>query len=256
MRAQQLKQLLEQVRSGDVGIDQAVEELRRLPFEDLGFARIDHHRQIRRGFPEIIYCPGKTTEQIIKIFSALAGEGNNVLATRAEEPVFEALAGTKKFPQARYEKLARAIVLEQKKIEFSKAIIPIITAGTADLPVAEEARVTAEVMGQRAEVICDVGVAGLHRLFGHLQKLQSANVIIVVAGMEGALASVVGGLVSCPVIAVPTSIGSGANFAGLSALLTMLNSCAAGVTVVNIDNGFSAGVTASLINRKIERQSS
>jgi len=254
MDAGQLKELLEQVRSGKIGVDEAIEELRHLPFEDLGFAQIDHHRQIRRGFPEVIYCPGKTTEQIIKIFASLAERGNNVLATRAEEDVFQALAETKKYPQARYEKLAKAIVLEQKKIAPSKTVVPIVTAGTADLPVAVEAKVTAEIMGQRAEVICDVGVAGLHRLFGHLPKLQNANVIIVVAGMEGALASVVGGLVSCPVIAVPTSIGTGANFGGLSALLTMLNSCVAGVTVVNIDNGFSAGITATLINRKIEQQ--
>jgi len=218
----------------------------------LGFACIDHHRQIRCGFPEVIYCPGKTTDQIVKIFSSLAEKGNNVLATRVEEDVFEALAKTKKFPQVRYEKSAKAIVLEQKKIEPSKSAIPIVTAGTADLPVASEAKVTAEIMGQRTELICDVGVAGLHRLLGTLGKLQNANVIIVVAGMEGALASVVGGLVDCPVIAVPTSIGFGASFGGISALLTMLNSCAAGVTVTNIDNGFSAGVTASLINRKIE----
>ena len=221
----------------------------------MGFACIDHHRQLRRGFPEVIYCPGKTTEQIVKIFSNLAEKGNNVLATRAEEGVFEAIAKTKKFPKARYEKQARAIVLEQKKIPPSKTILPIVTAGTADLPVAAEAKVTAEIMGQRAELICDVGVAGLHRLLGHLAKLQNANVIIVVAGMEGALASVVAGLVSCPVIAVPTSVGYGASFEGLSALLTMLNSCAAGVAVVNIDNGFSAGVTATLINKKIEDSS-
>jgi len=243
---------LEQVKSGKIDIDQAVEKLRHLPFEDLGFACIDHHRQIRRGFPEVIYCPGKTTEQIVKIFTNLAEKGNNVLATRAEESIFEALAKTEKFPKARYEKSARAIVLEQRKAKPSKAVIPIVTAGTADLPVAAEAKVTAEIMGQRTELICDVGVAGLHRLLGKTQKLQKANVIIVIAGMEGALASVVGGLVSCPVIAVPTSIGTGASFGGLSALLTMLNSCAAGVTVVNIDNGFSAGVTATLINRKIE----
>jgi len=254
METEQLKKLLEQVKNGEISIDAAIEELRHLPFEDLGFAQIDHHRQIRRGFPEVIYCPGKTTEQIIKIFASLAEKGNNVLATRAEEHVFEALAETEKFPKARYEELAKAIVLEQKKITPSKAVVPIITAGTADLPVAAEAKVTAEIMGQRTEVICDVGVAGLHRLFGHLPKLQKANVIIVVAGMEGALASVVGGLVSCPVIGVPTSIGTGASFGGLSALLTMLNSCAAGVVVVNIDNGFSAGVTATLINRKIEQQ--
>ena len=218
----------------------------------MGFACVDHHRQIRRGFPEVIYCPNKTTEQIIKIFESLAAKGNNVLATRAEEDVFEALSKTKKFPQARYEKLARAIVLEQKELEGSKNVLPIVTAGTADLPVAEEAKVTAEIMGQKTELVCDVGVAGLHRLFGHLPKLQNANVIIVVAGMEGALASVMGGLVSCPVIAVPTSVGYGSSFEGLSALLTMLNSCAAGVSVVNIDGGFSAAVIATLINKKIE----
>jgi len=244
--------LLEQVKSGEVDVDEAVEKLRHLPFEDLGFACIDHHREIRRGFPEVIYCPGKTTEQIVKIFSNLAEKGNNVLATRAEEGVFEALVKEKKFHQAQYEKSARAIVLEQKKVPSSKSILPIVTAGTADLPIASEAKVTAEIMGQRTEIISDVGVAGLHRLLGHLEKLQNANVIIVVAGMEGALASVVGGLVSCPVIAVPTSVGYGSSFEGLSALLTMLNSCAAGVTVVNIDSGFSAGVAATLINKKIE----
>ena len=246
--------MLEQVKNGEISIDEAVEKLRHLPFEDLGFACIDHHRQIRRGFPEVIYCPGKTADQIVKIFSSLAEKGNNVLATRAEPDVFDTLAKTNKFPDARYEKLAKAIVLEQKKLELSKTVIPIVTAGTADIPVAAEAKVTAEIMGQRTELICDVGVAGLHRLLSHLPKLQNANVIIVVAGMEGALASVVGGLVSCPVIAVPTSVGYGASFEGLSALLTMLNSCAAGVTVVNIDNGFSAAVTATLINKKIEQQ--
>jgi NCAIR mutase (PurE)-related protein len=243
---------LGRVKNGEITIDEAIEKLRHLPFEDMGFACIDHHRQIRRGFPEVIFCPGKTTEQIIKIFESLAERGNNVLATRADRDVFNALADTKKFPQARYEESARAIVLEQKKTPRSKTVLPIVTAGTADLPVATEAKVTAEIMGQRTELICDVGVAGLHRLFGHLSKLQNANVVIVVAGMEGALASVVGGLVSCPVIAVPTSVGYGSAFEGLSALLTMINSCAAGVTVVNIDNGFSAAITATLINKKIE----
>ena len=247
-----MKKLLEQVKDGSLGIDEAVEKLRHLPFEDLGFAHIDHHRQIRQGFPEVIYCPNKTTEQIIKIFSALAKKENNVLATRAAPEVFDELMQTGLFPAARYEKLAHAIVLEQKQIEKSKSVLPIITAGTADLPVAEEAKVTAEIMGQRTELICDVGVAGLHRLLAYVPKLQNANVVIVVAGMEGALASVVGGLVSCPVIAVPTSVGYGASFEGLAALLTMLNSCASGVTVVNIDNGFSAAVSAVLINKKIE----
>ncbi|MHC4123555.1 MAG: nickel pincer cofactor biosynthesis protein LarB [Planctomycetota bacterium] len=253
MQTEKLKKLLAEVRDGTINIDEAVEKLRHLPFEDLEFACIDHHREIRQGLPEVIYCPGKTTEQIIKIFSALASKGNNVLATRAQEEIFEALAETKQYPGLKYEKLAKAIVLEQKPIKPSKSVIPVVTAGTADIPVATEAKVTAEIMGQRVELICDVGVAGLHRLLGQLEKLQNANVVIVVAGMEGALASVIGGLVNCPVIAVPTSIGYGANFQGISALLTMLNSCAAGVTVVNIDNGFSAGVTASLINRKIEK---
>jgi NCAIR mutase (PurE)-related protein len=246
--------LLEKVKAGEITVEQAEAKLRHLPFEDLGFARVDHHRQIRCGLPEVIYCPGKTAEQIISIFSALAEKGNNVLATRAEENIFEALAKTGKFPKARYEKLARAIVLEQKEMSRLKRAIPIITAGTSDLPVASEAKVTAEIMGQSAEIICDVGVAGLHRLLGQVEKLREANVIIVVAGMEGALASVVGGLVDCPVIAVPTSVGYGANFGGVAALLTMLNSCASGVSVVNIDNGFSAAIIATLINRKIENK--
>ncbi len=248
-----MRQLLEQVKDGRVGVDDAMERLRHLPFEDLGFARVDHHRQLRKGFPEVIFCPGKTTEQIIRIFESLAARGNNVLATRAKAETFEALARTGKFPNARYDELARAIVLEQKDLPASKTVLPIVTAGTADLPVAMEAKVTAQIMGQRTELVCDVGVAGLHRLLEHVPKLNEANVLIVVAGMEGALASVVGGLVSCPVIAVPTSVGYGANFQGIAALLSMLNSCASGVTVVNIDNGFSAAVTATTINRKIDR---
>jgi NCAIR mutase (PurE)-related protein len=253
IQAKQLKKLLLQVKDGKINIDEAIDKLRHLPFEDLGFARVDHHRPIRQGFPEIIYCPGKTPEQIIKIFESLAAKGNNVLATRAEPEIFNALSQTGKFQKARYEELAKAIILEQKKLPPSKSILPIVTAGTADIPVAMEAKVTAEIMGQRTELICDVGVAGLHRLLDDLPKLQKANVIIVIAGMEGALASVVGGLVSCPVIAVPTSVGYGSSFEGLSALLTMLNSCASGVTVVNIDNGFSAAVTATIINKKIEQ---
>lgn len=250
-----LRQLLEQVSRGQVSVGQALENLRSLPFEDLGFARIDHHRRIRRGFPEVIYCPGKTNEQIVKIFTNLAAKGNNVLATRAEPHVFEAIAETGRFPQARYDKQAKAVILKQTQFQPGKTVIPIVTAGTADLPVAAEAKATADIMEQKTEMVCDVGVAGLHRLLGSLKKLQQANVIIVVAGMEGALAGVTGGLVSCPVIAVPTSIGYGASFGGVSALLTMLNSCAAGVSVVNIDNGFSAGVSASLINRKAEQTS-
>ncbi len=233
-------------------MDDALEQLKTLPYEDLGFARVDHHRQLRRGFPEVIFCPGKTTQQIVAIFGTLAQRGNNVLATRAAPEVFEALQQAGTCPDAQYDPLARTIVLHQADLDPSKTVLPIITAGTADLPVAKEAQVTAETMGQRTEVICDVGVAGLHRLLGEVTRLQKANIVIVVAGMEGALASVVAGLVGCPIIAVPTSVGYGASFQGLSALLTMLNSCASGVTTVNIDNGFSAAVTATMINRKIE----
>ena len=253
MNSKQLQKLLAQVKAGDININEAVEKLRHLPFEDLGFARIDHHRQLRCGFPEVIYCPGKTTEQIIDIFEHLAKKGNNVLASRAEQNIFDALAATGKFPKARYEKSARMIVLEQAPEERTDGFIAIVTAGTADLPVAMEAKVTAELMGQQVKLICDVGVAGLHRLLGHIETLRTlaqATVVIVIAGMEGALASVVGGLVDRPVIAVPTSVGYGANFEGLAALLAMLNSCSAGVTVVNIDNGFGAAYAASLINRK------
>jgi hypothetical protein len=244
--------ILEQVKNGETEVDAAVEKLRHLPFENLGFACIDHHRRLRRGFCEVIYSPGKTTEQLIEIFGTLAKKGHNVLATRAEQEVFDALEATGQFPDVQYDELGRCIYLKQEAHEPSGGVIPIVTAGTSDLSVATEAKVTAEMMGQQVELICDVGVAGLHRLFGHVPKLRDANVVIVVAGMEGALASVVGGLVDCPVIAVPTSVGYGASFGGLSALLTMMNSCAEGVAVVNIDNGFSAGVTAALINKKVE----
>ncbi len=247
-----LRQILEQLRAGQVNTEQVLEKLRSLPFEDLGFACVDHHRQIRRGFPETIFCPGKTPDQTVKIFESLAAKGANVLATRGTRDVYDALVQSGRVPNAKFNALARTITLEQAPLPRSRAVLPIVTAGTADLPVASEALVTAEIMGQRAELICDVGVAGLHRLFSHVGRLQDANVIVVVAGMEGALASVVGGLVKCPLIAVPTSVGYGASFGGLAALLAMLNSCAAGVSVVNIDNGFSAAVTATMINRKIE----
>lgn len=252
MNTEQIKKLLKLVQSSDLTIDEAMAQLRLLPFEEFDFACIDHHRQVRRGFAEVIFCPGKTTDQIVKIFELLANRGNNVLATRASSDIFEALLSTGNFDNAEYEPLGKTIALFQQELPKSQSILPIVTAGTADLPVAHEARVTAEIMGQRSEIICDVGVAGLHRVMAHLPKLQKANCIIVVAGMEGALASVVGGLVSCPVIAVPTSVGYGSCFDGLSALLTMLNSCASGVVTVNIDNGFSAAVTASMINKKID----
>ena len=248
MNVDSLKTLLEQVKSGRKTVPQALDKLRQLPFESLGYAHVDQHRALRRGMPEVIYCPGKTTEQIVEIFSRLAGGGHNVLATRAELGVYEAVA--KQHPGARYESSARAIVLEQEKVEPSSGFIAIVSAGTSDVPVAEEARVTAQLLHQRVETVYDVGVAGLHRLLGHQEKLHKANVIIVVAGMEGALASVVAGLVATPVIAVPTSVGYGANLGGIAALLAMLNSCAGGVSVVNIDNGFSAGCIAAMINRQ------
>ena len=250
IKAEQIKEILEQTKQGEISIEQALADLVTLPYEDLGFAKIDHHRQIRCGMPEVIYCPGKTIEQIIDIFSCLSDKGNNVLATRAEQNVYDALVQTGKFPYLQYVSLAKTITLEQVKLKSSDKIIPILTAGTADLRVAKEAQITAEIMGHRTELISDVGVAGLHRLLMQLEKLRDVNVVVVVAGMEGALASVVGGLVDCPVIAVPTSVGYGASFNGIAPLLTMLNSCAAGVSVVNIDNGFSAAVSAALINQK------
>ncbi|MBN1125584.1 MAG: nickel pincer cofactor biosynthesis protein LarB [Sedimentisphaerales bacterium] len=253
MNKDQICELLLKVKDGSLTIDEAVEKLRHLPFEDLGFARVDHHRQIRCGFPEVIYCPGKTTEQIVGIFERLAQKGNNVLASRAGQEVYDALMMTGKYAKLQYDAVARAVTLVQKPTQPSDHYIAVITAGTADLPVAMEAKITCEIMGQQARLLADVGVAGLHRLLNNLQVLHQASVIIVVAGMEGALASVVGGLVGCPVIAVPTSVGYGASFEGLAALLTMLNSCASGITVVNIDNGFGAGYAASIINSKINR---
>jgi len=252
MNAEQIKELLNKVKNSQMSIDEAVEKLRHLPFEDLGFACIDHHRHIRCGFPEVIFCPGKTTDQIVQIFKKLAQKGGNVLATRAQPETFQTLVDAGLFPEIKYDKTARAIVLQQQPAPPAEGFIAVVTAGTSDLPIAAEAKVTAQIMGHRVEMISDVGVAGLHRLIAHIDTLQKANIVVVVAGMEGALASVVGGLVDCPVIAVPTSIGYGASFNGLAALLTMLNSCASGVTVVNIDNGFSAGYTAALINRKIQ----
>ncbi len=251
MNSKQLKEILNGVKDGTLDIEAAVQRLRHWPFEDVGFAKIDHHRTLRCGFPEVIYCPGKTEKQVAGIFEKLAQTGQNIIATRADEAFFDAVESMTKLQGLRYERAARIIVLQQHPIESPVGRIVIVTAGTADMPVAEEARVTAQMLGQQVELLCDVGVAGLHRLLGHLKLLRQANVLIVVAGMEGALASVVGGLVDCPVIAVPTSVGYGACFEGLSALLTMLNSCASGVTVVNIDNGFGAAYAASIINMKV-----
>jgi NCAIR mutase (PurE)-related protein len=240
------EKLLRDVKAGRVPVADAVQRLRRLPFEDLGFARLDHHRPLRCGAPEVIFCQNKTTEQVVSIFGRLAAHGHNVLASRATPEVAAAVRA--EFPKAEYHAAARAIVLRQGRRRRPAGRIVIVSAGTADMPVAEEARVTAELMGNCVEAQYDVGVAGLHRLLAAGEMLQRAKVIVVVAGMEGALASVVGGLVSAPVIAVPTSVGYGASFGGVAPLLTMLNSCASGVAVVNIDNGFGAGYIASQIN--------
>jgi pyridinium-3,5-biscarboxylic acid mononucleotide synthase len=247
-QSESLRRLLRSVRAGRVTAEDAFARLRRLPFESLGFAHVDHHRAIRCGFPEVIFCPGKTPEQVRAIFSRLASGGGSVLATRATPEVYEAVR--RDHGRAEYHELARAITLRQGRAGRPKGHVAIVAAGTSDLAVAEEARVTAETLGQRVTTHYDVGVAGLHRLLAHQEALQSARVIVVVAGMEGALASVVGGLVAVPVVAVPTSIGYGASFGGLAALLAMLNSCASNVSVVNIDNGFAGGYIAAIINRQ------
>jgi pyridinium-3,5-biscarboxylic acid mononucleotide synthase len=247
MDAESLKRLLENVKNGSTGIEEALNELKKLPFEDLGFAKVDHHRRIRNGYPEVIYSQGKTVEQIKEIAARLMEKNNNIMATRAGRDVYEGICEITE--DAVYYDAARIVVVKRREIPVTDKVIAVVTAGTSDIPVAEEAAVTAETMGNRVDRIYDVGVAGIHRLLAHTDQLMSANVLIVAAGMEGALASVVGGLVDKPVIAVPTSIGYGANFGGLSALLTMLNSCSSGIGVVNIDNGFGAGYLASMINK-------
>ena len=246
MEIEKLRALLEEVKGGEIAVDAALHSLRTLPFEDLGFSKIDHHRQLRTGFPEVIFCQGKTVEHVKQISERILAAGHPLLATRATPDMYEAVQGIQ--PAARYNALGRTISVSQSEAEGAPGIL-VVSAGTSDLPVAEEAAETVQMMGNSPERLYDVGVAGLHRLLSNHEKLLTARVIIVVAGMEGALPSVVGGLVDCPVIAVPTSIGYGASFGGLAALLGMLNSCASGVTVVNIDNGFGAGYSASLINR-------
>jgi len=247
MDAGHLKKMLEEVRDGKVDVDHALAELRKLPFEDIGFAKVDHHRNIRKGYPEVIYCGGKTAEQIKGIVVKLLALNNNIMATRAGSDVFACIKEVTE--DVVYFETARIVVVKKREVEKSKKVIAVMTAGTSDIPVAEEAAVTAETMGNTVDRIYDVGVAGIHRLFSFSERIQAANILIVVAGMDGALASVVGGIVDKPVIAVPTSIGYGASFGGLAALLTMLNSCASGIGVVNIDNGFGAGYLASTINR-------
>jgi len=247
VNALSIRKLFDQVRKGKLSPDDAVARLRHLPFEDIGFAKVDHHRALRAGMPEVILGEGKTGAQIAGIFARLAKHGDNVLATRATENQFAAVK--KRVRAADYRQLARAIVLHRDYTKYGKGMIAIVSAGTSDIPVAEEAVVTAEVMGNEVEHFYDVGVAGIHRLLANRAVLAKARVVNVCAGMEGALPSVVGGLVGVPVIAVPTSVGYGASFKGLAALLGMLNSCASNVSVVNIDNGFGAGYVASLINR-------
>ena len=256
MNPEALRKLFEQIKKRRLSPDDAVERLRHMPFEDLGFAKLDHHRALRQGMPEVIFAQGKTPSQLVGIFRRLAAHGGNVLATRATAEQYDAVAAalpdnlSDKAARAEYRPLARAIVLKRDRKQRGKGVIVVVSAGTSDIPVAEEAVVTAELMGNNVQHIYDVGVAGIHRLLAHRKALAKARVIVVCAGMEGALPSVVGGLVGVPVIAVPTSVGYGAAFEGLAALLGMMNSCASNVSVVNIDNGFGAGYVASLINRR------
>jgi pyridinium-3,5-biscarboxylic acid mononucleotide synthase len=247
LNAEAIRRIFVEVRKGRLAPDEAVDRLRHLPFEDLGFAKVDHHRALRAGMPEVILGEGKTPAQVAQIFSRLAKHGGNILATRTSPQQFAAVK--KKAPKAEYRELARAVVLRREQKKYGKGTIAVVSAGTSDIPVAEEAVVTAEVMGNEVERLYDVGVAGIHRLLANRGALTRARVVVVCAGMEGALPSVVGGLIGVPVIAVPTSVGYGAAFNGLAALLGMMNSCASNVSVVNIDNGFGAGYVASLINR-------
>jgi NCAIR mutase (PurE)-related protein len=246
MDSDRIRKLLEQVRGGELGVEDAFSQLKDLPYEDMGFARLDTHRAMRTGFPEVIFCPGKTIDQIVKIFERMAKHDGRVMAARATVEAADAIK--EKFPQSVFHESARIVTLGTPMLS-GKGTVLVMSAGTADIPVADEAAVTAEMLGSKVERLFDVGVAGIHRLLDRRESLFAANVLVVVAGMDGALPSVVGGLVSRPVIAVPTSIGYGAAFGGLAALLTMLNSCAPGVTVVNIDNGFGAGYMAHLVNQ-------
>jgi len=246
MDDKQLNDLITGIRSGQVSTEAALLALKKLPFEDLGYAKVDHHRCLRNGVPEVIYCEGKTVEQVKGIVGRMIPYHGNILATRADSRHYEAILAVTR--DCRYHEAARIVVVKPQPVE-AVGRIAVVCAGTSDIPVAEEAAVTAATLGNRVDRLFDVGVAGLHRLLNSCEDLFKANVAVVIAGMEGALASVVGGLVSCPVIGVPTSVGYGASFGGIAALLSMLNSCASGVSVVNIDNGFGAGYQASLINK-------
>lgn len=242
-----LEALLNEVREGRTEVGDALECLRNLPFEDLGFAKLDHHRPLRTGMPEVVFAAGKTDAQVATIFAHMARAGGNVLATHASRSCYEAVAAAE--PRAEFHEAARCITLEQTPAPAGKGTIAVVCAGTSDLPVAEEAAVTARLMGNKVEFIADVGVAGIHRVLAQRASLQAARVLIVCAGMEGALPTVVGGLVNAPVLAVPTSVGYGASFGGVAALLGMLNTCSPNISVVNIDNGFGAACIATLINR-------
>lgn len=247
MTEEQLRQILADFKRGALSDDQALERLRNLPFEDLGFANVDHHRTLRQGFPEVIFGSGKSADHVARIVRAMLAGQHNILVTRSNREQYERVREVE--PSAEFHEMARMVVVRRDDSVRGKGTVMVISAGTSDIPVAEEAVVTLKVMGNAVEALYDVGVSGLHRLLGRRERLTAARVVIVVAGMEGALPSVVGGLVSAPVIAVPTSIGYGASFGGVTALLSMLNSCASNVTVVNIDNGFGAAMVASLINR-------
>ncbi len=249
MEADNIRKLLEGIKDGVMTVEDGMKALSNLPFEDIGYAKIDHHRAIRTGYPEVIFCQGKTIAQIRGIVERMmAHDDSNILGTRATIEAYEAIRELAR-ESVTWHEAARCFLVKRREIEPTQGIVAVVTGGTADIPVAEEAAMTAEANGSRVLRIYDVGVAGIHRLFSRLEDIRSARVIVAVAGMEGALASVVAGLVDKPVIAVPTSVGYGANFGGLSALLTMLNSCASGVSVVNIDNGFGAGFLASMINK-------
>lgn len=247
MNVKEVEKLLKEVKNGKTSINEALEVLKNFPYTDLGFARIDHHREMRTGYPEIIYCAGKSVEQVKEIVRVMSEKENNVIGTRANHEMYDAVKSI--VPEAVYYTEARIISVQKKKPVAPKTLIAVITAGTSDIPVAEEAAITAELLGNNVLRIYDAGVAGIHRLVDKLPEIRNCRVVVVIAGMEGALASVVGGLVDIPVIAVPTSVGYGANFGGISALLAMLTSCSTGVTVVNIDNGFGAGFSASMINK-------
>lgn len=243
-----IRGLLEQVKNDDMDIEVAMKKLKNLPYEDIGYANIDHHRQIRNGYPEVIYCEGKSDEHILGIINKMSEKGSNILGTRCRKETYEKIRSL--YPNCEYEELSRILKIQNKPIEtIGKGKIVVVTGGTSDIPVADEAYHTAKFLGNDVERVYDVGVAGIHRLLNKMNIISEARVLIVAAGMEGALPSVVGGLVDVPVIAVPTSVGYGANFNGLSALLTMLNSCASGISVVNIDNGFGAGYLAATINK-------